>query len=84
MDELIICRCENVYYSEIVNSIQNGATDMSGIKLRTRAGMGPCQGRVCQNNIKKLINNVNYIEHFNQKVRVPVRPVNLEDLVIPD
>ncbi len=46
-DDLIICRCEEVTAGEIRRAIGQGAHTLSGIKRRTRAGMGLCQGRTC-------------------------------------
>lgn len=45
----IVCRCENVTEAEIINAINHpvGAKDVDGIKRRTRAGMGRCQGCFC-------------------------------------
>ncbi|MCK5812262.1 MAG: NAD(P)/FAD-dependent oxidoreductase [Clostridiales bacterium] len=45
----IICRCENVTEAEIVAAIHMkiGATTVDGVKRRTRAGMGRCQGGFC-------------------------------------
>lgn len=45
----IICRCESVTEGEIVDAIKRapGARDIDGIKRRTRAGMGRCQGGFC-------------------------------------
>jgi glycerol-3-phosphate dehydrogenase len=43
----IVCRCENVTEAEIIESIKRGATTVDGIKFRTRAGMGRCQGGYC-------------------------------------
>lgn len=43
----IICRCEGVSEREIVDAIHRGAQTLDGIKFRTRAGMGRCQGAFC-------------------------------------
>lgn len=43
----IVCRCENVTEGEIVEAIRRGATDLDGVKRRTRAGMGRCQAGFC-------------------------------------
>jgi glycerol-3-phosphate dehydrogenase len=43
----IVCRCENVTEGEIVTAINRGAATRDGIKFRTRAGMGRCQGNFC-------------------------------------
>jgi len=45
----VICRCETVTEGEIIQSIQEplGAVTLDGVKRRTRAGMGRCQGGFC-------------------------------------
>jgi glycerol-3-phosphate dehydrogenase len=43
----IVCRCEKVSEGEIMEAISRGASSMDGIKFRTRAGMGRCQGNFC-------------------------------------
>lgn len=43
----IICRCETITEGEIVEAIRRGATTVDGVKRRTRAGMGRCQGGFC-------------------------------------
>lgn len=43
----IVCRCELVSEYEIVEAIKRGARTIDGIKRRTRAGMGRCQGGFC-------------------------------------
>lgn len=53
----IICRCENITKAEIINAINNplGVHTLSGIKNRTRATMGRCQGGYCERRIVELI-----------------------------
>ncbi len=41
------CRCEHVSEREILDAIGAGARTLDGIKFRTRAGMGRCQGGFC-------------------------------------
>lgn len=43
----IICRCELISRAEIEEAMHQGAVTLDGLKFRTRAGMGRCQGRVC-------------------------------------
>lgn len=43
----IVCRCEIVTEGEVSAAIQRGARTLDGIKFRTRAGMGRCQGGFC-------------------------------------
>ncbi len=46
---VIVCRCETVTKAEVVDSIRRpaGARTVDGVKRRTRAGMGRCQGGFC-------------------------------------
>lgn len=43
----MVCRCEGITEREIVDAIRSGARTLDGIKFRTRAGMGRCQGGFC-------------------------------------
>ena len=53
----IVCRCEMVSEAEIVHAINSPLKPMSldGIKRRTRAGMGRCQGGFCFTKVMELI-----------------------------
>lgn len=51
----VICRCEYVTEGEILEAIRRGATTVDGIKFRTRAGMGRCQGGFCTPHVIKLL-----------------------------
>lgn len=53
----IVCRCQKVTKAEILQAIHNplGVQTMVGIKYRTRAMMGRCQGGYCQMRISKMI-----------------------------
>ena len=53
----IVCRCEQVSKAEILQAIHNplGTYTVAGIKLRTRAMMGRCQGGYCQMRLVKLL-----------------------------
>ncbi|MEJ2292618.1 MAG: NAD(P)/FAD-dependent oxidoreductase [Deinococcales bacterium] len=43
----IVCRCELVTEGEVLDAILRGARTLDGLKFRTRAGMGRCQGGFC-------------------------------------
>ena len=43
----IVCRCEGVTEGEVTAALQRGARTLDGVKFRTRAGMGRCQGGFC-------------------------------------
>lgn len=53
----VVCRCETVTEGEIVAAIRNNppARDLDGIKRRTRAQMGRCQGGFCMPYIAELL-----------------------------
>ena len=53
----IICRCEKVTEGEILHAIRTNpkATTLDGVKRRTRAQMGRCQGGFCSPYITELL-----------------------------
>jgi glycerol-3-phosphate dehydrogenase len=51
----VVCRCETVTEGEVVEAISRGATTLDGIKFRTRAGMGRCQGGFCTPRIISIL-----------------------------
>ena len=53
----VICRCETVSEGEILEAIRTNPrpTDVDGIKRRTRATMGRCQGGFCTPYIVELL-----------------------------
>jgi glycerol-3-phosphate dehydrogenase len=51
----VVCRCELVTEAEVVDAIDRGARTLDGIKFRTRAGMGRCQGGFCTSRCMHLL-----------------------------
>ncbi len=53
----IVCRCESITEGEILAAIRQNppARDVDGVKRRTRAGMGRCQGGFCGTTVMELI-----------------------------
>jgi glycerol-3-phosphate dehydrogenase len=53
----IICRCETITKAEILQAVHNclGVDTVMGIKNRTRAMMGRCQGGYCETRITEII-----------------------------
>lgn len=56
----IVCRCEQITEGEIIRALTENpkAEDIDGVKRRTRAGMGRCQGGFCQPFVAELISKV--------------------------
>ena len=51
----VICRCKCVTKGAILEAIRNGATTLDGVKKRTGAGMGRCQGSRCMQAVLELL-----------------------------
>ena len=60
----IVCRCEKVSEQEIINAIKDPlpALTLDGIKRRTRAGMGRCQGGFCSIKIMELLSEYQNVD----------------------
>ncbi|MDG2265346.1 MAG: FAD-dependent oxidoreductase, partial [Candidatus Marinimicrobia bacterium] len=79
-----ICRCECIKYSTLENALENGFTSISDLKLKTRVGMGPCQGRYCGQIVLDILKH-----NFGVKIketdffspRIPFMPLNIENLI---
>ncbi len=82
-DRLVICRCQEVTEAEIRRAIGEGARDVTGVKLRTRAATGLCQGCICQPLIERLLRRLLGLQPqqvLSQTCRPPARPLNLSVL----
>ena len=73
----IICRCETITEGEIIDAIHApaGARDVDGVKRRTRAGMGRCQGGFCGSKVVEILarelgTEVNTITKFGGKSNI--------------
>jgi len=51
----IICQCNHVTEGEIVRAIHRGARNLDGVKFRTCAGFGRCQGGSCTDKILLIL-----------------------------
>jgi len=53
----LICRCEQVTKAEILEAIRGplGARSVNAVKMRTRAGMGRCQGGFCGPEVVRIL-----------------------------
>lgn len=82
--EKIICRCEEISENEIVAAIKEGATSIRGVKIRTRAGMGTCQGRTCYRNVLSLLQihkKTQREDIFPNTLRTPFYPITWKELL---
>ena len=66
----IICRCEQVTKAEILAAIHGpvGARTVNAVKMRTRAGMGRCQGGFCSPEVVRIL---------SEELHIPMTEVTL-------
>jgi NADPH-dependent 2,4-dienoyl-CoA reductase/sulfur reductase-like enzyme len=81
--ETIVCRCEEVTANDIVDAVAIGATGPNQLKAYRRAGMGPCQGRLCGLTVTELMaqargKSPQEIGYY--RLRAPVKPITLAEL----
>lgn len=83
-DDTLVCRCEEVTKAELREAAQESALSSRELKLRTWAGMGPCQGRFCNDAALRILAEAKGVE-IDQvplpRVRPPVSVVPMSALV---
>lgn len=80
---VVVCRCEEVTAAEVRQAVAEGCPGPNQVKAFLRAGMGPCQGRMCGPTIAALVARTRGIamqEAGHYRVRPPLRPVTLAQL----
>lgn len=78
-----VCRCSEVSVGEIRDAIARGCDSPDQVKSCSRAGMGPCQGRVCGPVVSALVARALQLApadagHYG--ARPPIRPLTLSAL----
>lgn len=81
-DETFVCRCEEVRASDL-RKVAAHAQGPNQLKAYTRAGMGPCQGRMCGHTVTEVLaaakdmapGDVGYYH-----IRPPAKPVTIDEL----
>lgn len=81
--ETMICRCECITMSEILEVINEGCVDPNEIKAMLRPGMGPCQGKMCGSVISEIISiqtgkNIKEVGSLN--IRPPLKNIPLSEI----
>ena len=80
----VVCRCETVTEGEIVEAIKRGARTVAGVKYRTRAGMGRCQGGFCSPRVVGILTrelNIPATEVVDSSFGSPVLPFESKELL---
>lgn len=82
-DEVMVCRCEEVSAGAVRDVVRQGCLGPNQAKAFLRAGMGPCQGRLCGPVVTELIaqasgtspDGVGYY-----RIRPPLKPLTVGEL----
>jgi NADPH-dependent 2,4-dienoyl-CoA reductase/sulfur reductase-like enzyme len=85
-DDTILCRCESIKVGELRQALAENKHVLSAdaAKLLTRVGMGLCQGRMCGDNVARVIAEVRGVQPNDVgpfQVQAPVKPVPLAAFV---
>ncbi|MEV0809791.1 NAD(P)/FAD-dependent oxidoreductase [Micromonospora sp. NPDC050200] len=74
-----VCRCQESTRADIDRALDDGVEDLHGLKLWTRAGMGPCQGRVCGPVLTAILasRGCDVSQLAPPRARFPVRPLSV-------
>jgi hydrogen cyanide synthase HcnB len=78
--DTLACRCEEVSMAEVNCALEQGARDLQAVKLLTRLGMGPCQGRNCGPSMALHVANAvgcSPAETGRINPRPPVKPITV-------
>ncbi|MFZ2237445.1 MAG: (2Fe-2S)-binding protein, partial [Dokdonella sp.] len=77
--DTIVCRCEEITAAEIRQSVAEGANGARQVKTATRAGMGHCQGRMCEAATRGILGSCG-ITAAPARIRTPIKPITLGEL----
>lgn len=55
-DDTVVCRCEETTYGRVREVVElTGSHEARSVKLTSRAGLGPCQARMCGRTLEELL-----------------------------
>jgi len=84
-DETIVCRCEEIRAGQIREHVRIGCLGPNQAKAYSRAGMGPCQGRLCGLTVSEIMAEARGVgpqEVSYYRIRPPIKPVTLGELAV--
>lgn len=87
-DDTVICRCEEVDHGRLRSVLRDtGSRSLRSIKLSSRVGLGPCQGRICGRTVEQLVSGdgrgpvLDGVSTDRRPIAVPIR---LSELAAPE
>ncbi|MCK6450847.1 MAG: FAD-dependent oxidoreductase [Alphaproteobacteria bacterium] len=75
------CACERVPVARVRQAVADGLEDLSSIKIVTRCGMGPCQGRYCEPLVGRLVAEGGTAPRSALTQKVLARPLAVRELI---
>lgn len=82
-ESTVVCRCEEVTVGAIRRAARRGVTGPNQLKVFTRCGMGPCQGRMCGSTVAELLADEQGTEPGDigtYRLRPPIKPLRLSEI----
>ena len=86
-DTTIVCRCEEVTAAQIRQAATLGCLGLNQLKAFTRAGMGPCQSRLCAPTLARILAQARHVDEPEiepLRLRFPTKPLTLGELAALD
>lgn len=83
-DNVTICRCEEIAAGPVRDVVKQGCLGPNQAKAFLRAGMGPCQGRICGPVVTELIaaeRGVSPADVGYYRIRPPLKPISVGELL---
>ena len=77
-----LCACEQVSVRRVQEAVALGLDDLSSIKVVTRCGMGPCQGRYCEPLVARVIEQAGKTPRAPLHQHVLTRPMPARDFAL--
>lgn len=82
-DDVLLCRCEEVTAGQVRDAVRQGGSGPNQVKSFTRAGMGPCQGRMCGLTVAEVIADAlgkPVPAIGTARIRFPIKPLTVGEL----
>jgi NADPH-dependent 2,4-dienoyl-CoA reductase/sulfur reductase-like enzyme len=82
-DDITICRCEEVSAGAVRAVVRQGCLGPNQAKAFLRAGMGPCQGRLCGPVVTELIAHARGVSPEDvgyYRIRPPLKPISVGEI----
>jgi hypothetical protein len=83
-NDVMVCRCEEIAAGAVRDVVRQGCLGPNQAKAFLRAGMGPCQGRLCGPVVTELIAEARGVGPGDvgyYRIRPPLKPITVGELL---